>query len=167
MIDLNTIGVYPLERMKLKGNHRDPEYSKLRSFLRQDNFDNQNIFCKTCAKNAMLLLDNQIGTNKLYNTGVVVGGSEVIKRLQFGENLESLNTLLDEARDDCLYPIEISKHFVYNNEVYVTYLIEKNNIPYTDMGIQWNSILDKFQKEPVDSAYFFHCVNKEFERTLL
>ena len=82
MIDLNTIGVYPLERMKLKGNHRDPEYSKLRSFLRQDNFDNQNIFCKTCAKNAMLLLDNQIGTNKLYNTGVVVGGSEVIKRLQ-------------------------------------------------------------------------------------
>ena len=43
MIDLNTIGVYPLERMKLKGNHRDPEYSKLRSFLRQDNFDNQNI----------------------------------------------------------------------------------------------------------------------------
>ena len=167
MIDLNTIGVYPLERMKLKGNHRDPEYSKLRSFLRQDNFDNQNIFCKTCAKNAMLLLDNQIGTNKLCNTGVVVGGSEVIKRLQFGENLESLNTLLDEARDDCLYPIEISKHFVYNNEVYVTYLIEKNNIPYTDMGIQWNFILDKFQKEPVDSAYFFHCVNKEFERTLL
>jgi hypothetical protein len=153
--------------MKVKDNHRDPYNKKLKSFLKQDNFDSQNIFCKTCAKNAMLLLDDQIGANKLYNTGVVIGGSEVIKSLRFEEKLNDMNALLDEARDDCLYPIEISKHFVYNNEVYVTYLIEKNNIPYTDMGIQWNFILDKFQKEPVDSAYFFHCVNKEFERTLL
>ena len=165
-IDLNTIGAHPLERLKLNKDFRTQENQRLRSFLKNDNFDRQNVFCKTCAKNAMLLLDGIYGTSKLYNTGVVIGGSEVIKSLNFAERIESLNTLLDEASDDCIYPLEISRQFYHNNEVYITYLIEKHNIPYTDLGIQWNFILDNvIQAYPVDSAYFIHHVNKEFERS--
>ena len=88
---------------------------------------------------------------------------KVLKQLQFDKRLIELKELLDEAKDDSLYPDNISKNFSYNNEVFVTYLIEKYNILCTDMNIQWNYILDGFQTDPPDTAYFTHHVNKSFE----
>ena len=57
-------------------------------------------------------------------------------------------------------------NFYYNNEVYISYLIEKEEIPHTDLSISWNFILDGYQRRPTAAGYFIHHVNKEFELSL-
>ena len=153
----NTLAIYPLKR--------DMTDHQLKWAIENDGFDNQNVYCKTCAKNSMLILDDCPTSNKLYNTGVTYGSSESIKMLRFGEQLTSMKDLLDEAKDDSLYPHNITKNFYYNNEVFISYLIERDNIPCQDLNIQWNFILDGYQPDPSDTAYFTHHVNKQFEKS--
>lgn len=155
--DFNTIGMHPL--------FRTPMRSQLHDALKYKWFDTMNVYCKTCAKNAMLLLDDILGNEGIYNTGVVVAGKDVIKQLNFTRQLESLHSLLDEARGDSVFPPEIYNTFYYNNEVYISYLIEKNNIPHTNLGMQWNFILDGYQQDPTAAGYFIHHVNKQFEKS--
>ena len=156
--DMNTICMYPLKR--------DLHLIDLKTAIDRDWLDNQNVFNKTCAKKAMLLLDDINGNDLLYNTGVVVSNSEAAKNIQFEYRLDEMNLLLDEAKEDSLYPIEISKNFYYNNEVYMSYLVERYDIPHTDLSMAWNFIIDEFQPDPVDSAYFIHYVNKDFHKSL-
>jgi len=157
-IDFETLGVYPLRRDLTRG--------LIKERLDADALDNQNVFCKTCAKKAMLLIEGINGNDLLYNTGVVSGGSKIIKELNFVDQLPELHALLDEAREDSLYPEGITKNFYYNNEVYISYLIEKEEIPHTDLSISWNFILDGYQRRPTAAGYFIHHVNKEFELSL-
>jgi hypothetical protein len=127
--------------------------------------DSQNMFVKTCAKNAMLLLDEIDPSDKCYNTGVIIGNSDIIKSLQFTDQLDVLHQLLDEAREDNVFPEEVYKHFIYNNEVYMTYLVEKNNIPFHDLTTNWNFILDDRGLTSVDIINYnlLHVVNKDFD----
>ena len=155
--DDNTIGIHPL--------YRTPSIDELHDALLYKWFDTMNVYCKTCAKNAMLLLDNISGTSKIYNTGVIVAGRDVVKQLQFTSMRPQLDLLLDTAKGDNVYPDEISRTFYYNNEVYITYLIERNNIPYTDLSAAWNFILDGYQPDISAGAYFIHHVNKQFEKS--
>ena len=156
-VDFNTIGVHPLRR--------NPQYEHLREAFKYNHFDTMNVYCKTCAVNSMLSLEGISAGDKVYNTGVVTGGRDALRQIKFKERLQDLHNLLDEAREDSLYPEEISKNFYYNNEVYMTYLIAKYKIPFTDLGMQWNFILDGYQPNPTDAAYLLHHVNKEFEKS--
>lgn len=155
--DTSGLCIHPLVRNLTK--------REMKIYLEHDIFDNQNVFCKTAAKKSMLLLDGINGNDHLYNTGVVLGGSEVIKQLNFMEQLEDLHNLLDEAREESLYPHEITRNFYYNNEVYVSYLIERDELPHTNLGMQWNFILDGYQPDPSAACYLLHHVNKEFEKS--
>ena len=155
--DFNTIGLHPLRRT--------PSVYELHDALTHKWFDTMNVYCKTCAKNAMLLLDNVIGNDAIYNTGVIVAGSAVVKQLQFTTLLPQLDRLLDIAKDDNVYPEEISNTFYYNNEVYISYIIERNKIPHTNLSAAWNFILDGYQPEISAAAHFIHHVNKEFEKS--
>lgn len=158
----NIFDVYG-DTLAIYSSHEHIEPRELKWFIEKDTFDSQNRYCKAAAKNSMLIIDNCQPSLKIYNTGVFYGSSKVLKQLQFDKRLIELKELLDEAKDDSLYPDNISKNFSYNNEVFVTYLIEKYNILCTDMNIQWNYILDGFQTDPPDTAYFTHHVNKSFE----
>ena len=158
----NIFDVYG-DTLAIYSSHEHIEPRELKWFIEKDTFDSQNKYCKAAAKNSMLIIDNCQPSLKIYNTGVFYGSSKVLKQLQFDKRLIELKELLDEAKDDSLYPDNISKNFSYNNEVFVTYLIEKYNILCTDMNIQWNYILDGFQTDPPDTAYFTHHVNKSFE----
>jgi hypothetical protein len=153
----NTLAIYPLKR--------EMTDHQLKWAIENDTFDNQNVYCKTCAKNSMLILNDCPTSNKLYNTGVTYGGSETIKQLRFGEQLDDMKNLLDEATNDSLYPDAITKNFYYNNEVFITYLIERDSLSCIDLNIQWNFILDGYQPNPSDVAFFVHHVNKEFEKS--
>lgn len=154
--DTSTICMHPLER-KLRG-------SRLRAALNHDNgVDNQNVFVKTCAKKSMLILEGMSGNDLLYNTGVILGGNEVIKTLNFHEQLQDMHDLLDEAKEDSLFPESITRNFYYNNEVYISYLVERDEIPHTNLTMNWNFIMDDVQIEPVASAELMHHVRKEFE----
>ena len=64
---------------------------------------------------------------------------------------------------DNLYPDELSKCFFHNNEVYLSYIVEKYNIPFINLGMPWNFILDGYCKKPSAAAHLLHHVNKEFE----
>lgn len=155
--DTNKICIHPLRR--------DLSHAKINEGLKDGWLDNQNVFTKTAAKKSMLLIEDIIGNDHLYNTGVVLGNSKIIKSLRFGERLQELHDLLDEAKDDSLYPDEVTRNFYYNNEVYISYLIELEKIPHIDLSMAWNFILDGYQPDPTDAGYFIHHVNKEFEKS--
>jgi len=155
-IDTSKISMHPLRR--------DLKHGKLRSALNNNWMDNQNVFVKTCAKKAMLLLDGINGNDLLYNTGVTLGNSEIIKRINFTEQLSELHNILDEAKEDSLFPEEISNNFYYNNEVYISYLVERYNIPHVDLTMNWNFIIDDVQTYPTSAGELLHYVRKEFDQ---
>jgi len=148
----DSLAMYPL--------YRDQHKHELKWNIENDTYDNQNVYCKTCAKNSMLILDDGNISPKLYNTGVTYGSSNAINNLKFSQQLNDMKELLDETLNDSIYPDSITKNFFHNNEVFITYLIERDKIECTDMNIHWNFILDGFQKESTDIAYFTHHVNK-------
>mgnify|MGYP003312897696 CR=1 FL=1 len=87
-------------------------------------------------------------TDLIFNTGILVGGSEVIKKINYMNNLDNLKQLTSE----------LELPFVSNNEVYFTYLIEKNNIPYARLPDDWHS----FKYKP--SANLVHPILKDFNK---
>lgn len=77
------------------------------------------------------------GKNKIANTGV------------FGLNQNLKGMLTKEHNFD-------------NNEVFVSYLIEKDEIPCTEISGAWNFILDKNYRKYSEAHYFLHVSNKDF-----
>jgi len=125
-----------------------------------------NRLSKVCAKRAMLLLHDVNGNNNICNTGVFAGNKLAAERLAFSDNIKMLDKTLEEAREDTVYPEEYSKQWVRNNEVYVSFLLEKFNVKFNNIGIQWNYILDDKYKEYSAGAHLIHQVNKDFNETL-
>ena len=66
-------------------------------------------------------------------------------------------------KEDNIYPEAISENWFPNNEAFISYLVEKNSVPFTNIGLQWNFILDKFCPKITAACHFVHHVNKEFE----
>lgn len=155
--DLNTICGHAIDR--------SPTPKDLRHYIKNDSFDTMNMYCKACAKQAMLLLDGIVGRTDVINTGVIGGNKHSISQLRFKERFDELNQILDEVKDDNIYPKEINRHFRYNNEVYISYLIERYDIPFTNIGMPWNYFMDGFAPEVSPAAHLLHHVNKEFERS--
>lgn len=153
--DLNSICGYSLNRVVTE--------KKMRNKLARDDFDRMNMFIKTCCKSAMLLLDNIIGNELLLNTGVLVGNKNSIKKLKFTKNFNKLNKKFKNAVQDNLYPEEINRWWKPNNEVYMSYLIEKNKVPFINIGMPWNFMLDDYCPNPSSAAYFLHHIRKEFQ----
>ena len=120
------------------------------------------MFIKTCAKNAMLLLDSIVGTYSCVNTGVFGANKKSVEALAFTDRLSLCKRVLEEAMEDNIYPKDISSTWIPNNEVFVSYLIERFNIPFTDVGLPWNFILDHSTKSLSAGSHLVHCVNKEF-----
>ena len=45
-------------------------------------------------------------------------------------------------------------------------MVEKFKIPYNNIGLQWNFILDNWNPKPAASGYLLHYIRKEFNLTL-
>ena len=121
-----------------------------------------NVYTKTQAKKAMLLLDNELSNDKIVNTGVIGGGSGVISRLRYQERLAYCNRLLDFAKNDSMYLEDMRNQWESNNEVFTSYIIERYKIPNHEMSIAWNFMLDESCPNPTSAAHFIHHVNKDF-----
>ena len=141
---------------------RTPDLNQFSKIVR-NGLHNQNMFAKTCAKNAMLLLDSIKGNSLIINTGVIGCNKNIAYEIDFLNRLSFLHETLDEAKEDNLYPKEISDGFFHNNEVYISYIVERFNIPFTNIGMPWNFILDGYCGTPSSAAHLVHHVNKEFE----
>lgn len=159
----NIFEVHDTSKICMHPLNRPLNALQMRRFLSRADFDSQNMFIKNCAKKSMLIMDGIVGNESVYNTGVILGNSGIIKQLNFTKQLDAMNELMEDIRDDHMYPNEIGINFVPNNEVYISYLIEKNNIPYHNLSMNWNYILDDIETIPDSSADLYHCVSKEFE----
>ena len=51
------------------------------------------------------------------------------------------------------YPKEMSENWVLNNEVIFSYIIEKYDVPFTNIGMPWNFILDHNEQHMTAAAH--------------
>ena len=152
--DLNTICAYALEK---KHTLQD-----LRYFTDNDSWNAMDMYSKSCNKNAMLLLENINGSDLIINTGVL----GVNKRSSDMIDFSTCSKIFFDAKEDTIFPYEMYKCWKPNNEVYLSYIIERYDLPYTNIGLQWNFILDDTHREYSAAAHFYHCVNKDFNLVL-
>ena len=159
----NIFESFDLDNVCAYGIVKKPTSDQMYSRLKNDSWHKMDMYSKTCAKNAMLLLDDIKGNDEMINTGVIAGNKKSIKSLKFSDRFLQCRDTFEEAKKDNVYPDEISKNWIHNNEVYISYIIERYNVPYTNIGLQWNFILDKSCPIPSAGAHILHHVNKEFE----
>jgi len=153
--DLNNICAHSLNRVLVE--------KVIRKKLVRDDFDKMNMFIKTCCKCAMLLHDDISGNEYIMNTGVLGANKKAISNLKFSERMNIMSKKFNQAVEDNLYPEEINKWWMPNNEVYMSYLLERYNIPHTNIGMQWNFMLDGYSPKPSSAAHVLHHIRKEFE----
>jgi lipopolysaccharide biosynthesis glycosyltransferase len=97
-------------------------------------------------KQMMLHMDNIQGNDLICNTGVFGISKKSAEALMFSERLDDTKKLSE----------------VINNEICISYMIERYNVPLKDIGMQWNFILDRNFKEESAACYFIHYSNKIF-----
>jgi len=127
-----------------------------------DEWHTMDMYSKMCAKNAMLLLHDINGKQECFNTGVVALNKRSAELLNFTHNLNFCHEVFEEACLDNLYPKEMNRSWRPNNEVYSSFLVEYNNVPVTNIGLQWNFIVDHTYPEASAASHMIHYVNKEF-----
>lgn len=104
-------------------------------------------------KQMMLINENVKGNDFICNTGVLGLNKKSAHKLNFRKRLEDTKRLHDE--------VDIENLYSPNNEVYISYIIEKYKIPFKDIGIQWNFILDHTFYSETAACHFVHYSNKE------
>jgi hypothetical protein len=144
----------------------EEENNKQSRYLYEE-VDSMNMWLKASSKNAMLLLENHTSYNhNIINTGVIGGNKDSIKQLKFTENLQYMIDLIDKAKYDNIYSKKVQELIKPNNEVFFSYLIEKNNIPITNINKNWNFIVDDYTTGLTNvwkEISFLHVINKDFE----
>lgn len=156
--DLNWISAYSII------SKFDPQVFKWRN--QDNNWHSMDMFSKTCAKNSMLLLDDISGSDACINTGVLGMNKQSVDDLMLSERLQHSKNLFEQAKVDNLYPAEVSANWEINNEVIFTYLLERYNLHFADIGMAWNFIVDHNVKTASPAAHMLHVVNKEFNNYL-
>lgn len=138
----------------------------IKTNIKDNKFSSMNKYSKMSCKRAMLLLDDVYGDNNIANTGVFCLNKRSSEALKFTERLPEVKTKFLMAVEDNLYPKEMSSSWVENNEVFLSYILDRYSVPNNNIGQVWNYILDEFIKEPTDACYFQHQVNKEFHNVM-
>jgi hypothetical protein len=49
-----------------------------------------------------------------------------------------------------------------NNEIFFSYLLERYNIPFTNIGDDWHRLYDELDTH-LENSYMVHVINKQFE----
>ncbi len=154
--DLNTICAYNINC------YLDTDIIRARNRDRYV-WNGMDMYSKAQNKRAMLILHDTSGSNYCINTGVLGMNKDMVKRLDFKARLKESRQTFDDALIDNLYPPMMTRQWVFNNEVVLSYLIERYNLPFTNIGAQWNFIADDTQPKISSASYFLHFVNKQFE----
>ena len=126
-----------------------------KSFFEEFNLDNiclhytLNPKWKIEQKKLMLAQEGISSNDKIANTGVLAMNKRTISALNFSKKIHSIKKEYSDYKP--------------NNEVYMSYILEKYKIPYTEIGLQWNFILDDVFPQQSAAAHLLHYVNKKFE----
>ena len=158
----NFFNVHNLDTICAYSFAREPNSNTLIRKLKDNDFDSMNVFAKGCCKKSMLLLDNIQSDYKVINTGIVGCNKYSLDALSFSDHFQSAYNVYNKTIEDNLYPIEISRTWRPNNEVFMSYMIEKYNIPFTNIGLQWNFIIDNICPDVSAGSKLLHVVHKDF-----
>ena len=101
---------------------------------------------KLLDKQMMLASEGRKYNNIIYNTGVFHCDKASMEELKFSERF-------DECKELCSD---------FNNEVYISYIIERYGCKHNFLPMCWNYILDGFQEMPNAAGYFHHYHHKKF-----
>ena len=117
---------------------------------------------------AMLLEEGYEPDNDVFNTGIMVASSEIIKKLGYFENFRENLDLMTELKtdEDSMYPYNIRRVFGYDNETLFSYLIHSKDIAIEYLNGYWHYIVDEKKKDSKacdPNAKMYHCINKKME----
>ena len=102
--------------------------------------------------------------NHVINTGIMIGNSSDIKKLQYVKRLPAIVKRIAKLKDESIKDGKLNwiSHFFYpNNESIFSYILEKHKIPYQILDDTWHDIRDN---QIVDKPYgkVIHFINKQF-----
>ena len=102
--------------------------------------------------------------NHVINTGIIIGNSSDIKKLQYIKRLPPIVKRIAKLKDESIKDGKLNwiRHFFYpNNESIFSYILEKHKIPYQILDDTWHDIRDD---QIVDRPYgkIIHFINKQF-----
>ena len=117
---------------------------------------------------ALLMEDGYDPENDVFNTGIMVASSEVIKQLDYFKNFVYIINRMTEIKHEefSLYHPNIQRVFNYDNETVFSYLIKIRNIEVQYMSTLWHFVVDETVRT-VDmlnpKAHMYHFINKKME----
>lgn len=128
-----------------------------------DGWHPMDMYSKAQHKRSMMMLNDDFGSNMCLNTGVVGMNKQMVKKLDLVNKMDYLRELSLEAKEDNIYHDVMTKHWIFNNEVALSYLIEMEGLPFINIGVPWNFIVDDNIPATTGACYFLHFVHKKFE----
>ena len=120
---------------------------------------------------AMLFEEGYDPENDVFNTGIMAGSSEVIKRLDYFKDFDYVINLMTQVKYDefSMYPNNIQRVFNYDNETVFSFWIKTRQIEIQYMEKLWHWIVDETITDPkhIDPrAKLYHFINKRMDSAL-
>ena len=96
--------------------------------------------------------------NVICNTGIFAGNHVARDQLKFSERIDECRKLIDSIK-------HIDKRYFYNNEVFVSYMIDKYKVPVLDVPPHWHElVLTDTVDARIKYSCLVHVITKDFER---
>jgi hypothetical protein len=99
----------------------------------------------------------------VFNTGIMIANSDVIKQLDYfddmGFALDILSMVYVKEDEESMYPWPIRRSFGYDNETLFSHRLNKNEVPYALLPDEWHCTTDK----GLETAKLCHVISKNFE----
>lgn len=111
---------------------------------------------------AMLIEEGYNPDADVFNTGIMVATSKVIKELNYFDGFDDIINLMTELKEDpdSMYPKNIQRVFNYDNETIFAYNIVTKGISIDYMGRDWHCVVVGADPDP--NAHMYHVINKKF-----
>ena len=133
----------------------------------QHHLDRYHWYIKKLCKDAMLLCDGLHDANNLLaNTAIMGGSSTAIHSIKFFERMPHMLQTYQNAVQENAMGTAITDKFFVNNEVFMTYLINKYNLECCYLPSSWHYVqLEIYRNFASKSeSHLLHVVDKQFER---
>jgi len=104
----------------------------------------------------------------VFNTGIMAGSSEVIKRLDYFRDFDNTINLMTNIKHDefSIYPKNIQRIFNYDNETVFSYYIKSRDVKVQYMDNLWHYLVDELISQPNQmnpKAKLYHFINKKMQ----
>lgn len=102
--------------------------------------------------------------DNVYNTGIMLAGSNAIRHLNFFDNFKDGISLMKRVKEDNNYPYQISRVFGFDTETYFSLRVNEtaSKVGFFDKDWHCTSLSDRRLR----TAKFVHVISKEFEKIL-